>query len=134
MFAGGTRPVPAYDHVRTPCTETLHACIRVASPACVGSVAVLPALSIVLGVLAGLLTDCEPRVFVAPIVAAVFLAALAWAREWTRVTTGALVVGFAACGAANAAFSRERALDTPLRSALDAEFGGFGLASLGPGG
>ncbi len=66
--------------------------------------------------------------------AAALLAVVAWARAWTPAATIALVAGFAACGAANAAHARDRALDTPLRRVLDAAVGGFALASVGPGG
>ena len=66
--------------------------------------------------------------------AAAALAVAAWARGWPRATTATLIAAFAACGAANAANARERALDTPLRRVLDAEFGSFSLTSLGPGG
>ena len=98
------------------------------------SIAVLPALSLIAGTLAGLAEPWGARVFVAPMAAAVLFGGLAWARHWSWATTMALIAGFAACGAANAAHARDRALDTPLRRVLEAEFGGFALASIGPGG
>jgi competence protein ComEC len=100
----------------------------------VASVAILPALALVGGVLAGLAAPWDAWTYLVPLVAVCGLAAVSWTRGRTRVTTGALVLGFAACGAANASHARERALHTPLRTLLDSEFGAFALASLGPGG
>ena len=62
------------------------------------------------------------------------LALVAWLRGRSRLASVALVAGFAACGAANAAYARDQALDPPLRRVLDAAFGGFALAALGPSG
>ena len=98
------------------------------------SVAIVPALSLIAGVLAGVLLPWGARAFLVPMVAAGVLGAVAWARGWRWPTNAALVAGFVACGAANAAHARERALDSPLRQVLDAEFGGFRLAALGPAG
>ena len=98
------------------------------------SIAVLPAISLIAGTLAGLAAPWGGRVFLVPMAAAALLAGVAWARGWTRAATMALIAGFAASGAANAAHARDRALETPLRRVLDAAVGGFALASLGPGG
>ena len=70
----------------------------------------LPALSLVAGVLVALASPWDAWVFVVPMLAAIVVATVAWAYGWTRVTTAALIAGFAACGAANAAQARERAL------------------------
>jgi competence protein ComEC len=100
----------------------------------VPAVAILPALSLVAGVLVGLAapTDGGPWLLLAA--TALVVAAVAWWRTGTWMVVPSVVAGFAACGAANAAHARERALDTPLRRILDAEFGGFTLSSPGPAG
>ena len=98
------------------------------------SVAVLPALSLVAGVLLGVAAPWSARPWLACAPAALGVAIVAWRRGWSRLASAALTAGFVACGAANAAHARDQALDTPLRRALDAEFGGFALPSLGPGG
>ena len=98
------------------------------------SIAVLPALSLIAGVLAGLAAPWGARMFLVPMAAAALVAVVGWARKWNGATTIALVAGFAASGAANAAHARDRALETPLRRVLDGAVGGFSLASLGPGG
>jgi competence protein ComEC len=100
----------------------------------VASVGLLPALSLVAGVVAGLAWPWTSGALLVPAVALLLLAAVGYVRGWRHVTVAALVAGFAACGAANAAHARDQALDTPLRRLLDAEFGGFALAELGPGG
>jgi competence protein ComEC len=97
-------------------------------------VGVLPALSLVVGVLVGLSTPWGPRAYLQPLGAALVLSLVAWWCAWPRTATAALIAGFAACGAANAAHARERAIDTPLRRVLDGEFGGFALSSPGAGG
>jgi competence protein ComEC len=100
----------------------------------VASVGALPALSLVAGVLAGLAGpwNATPWLLCAGITLGVAL--LGWVRGRSGLASAALAVGFAMCGAANAAHARDQALDTPLRERLDAEFGGFALPSLGPGG
>jgi competence protein ComEC len=107
-------------------------CTAVALDFGVPPVALVPALSLIAGVLAGVFGPWGPGVFLVPMIAAGVLGAVAWARGWTWPTNVALVAGFVACGAANAAHARERALDSPLRQVLDAEFGGFRLAAPGP--
>ncbi|HZI81875.1 MAG TPA: DNA internalization-related competence protein ComEC/Rec2 [Vicinamibacterales bacterium] len=98
------------------------------------SVGVIPALSLVAGILVALASPWDAWVFLVPMLAAIVVATVAWSYNWPRVTTAALIAGFAACGAASGAQARERALDTTLRRVLDAEHGGFALSSLGPGG
>jgi competence protein ComEC len=100
----------------------------------VASVGALPALSLVAGVLTGLAVpwNATPWLLCAAITLGVAL--LGWARGGSGLASAALAVGFAMCGAANAAHARDQALDTPLRGILDASFGGFALPSLGPGG
>ena len=98
------------------------------------SVGIVPALSLIAGVITGLFMPWGAPAFLVPMVGAGVLGTVAWARGWTWPTNAALVAGFVACGAANAAHARERALDPPLRQVLNAEFGGFALASLGPAG
>jgi competence protein ComEC len=66
--------------------------------------------------------------------AAVGVAAAGWALRWERVTTAALMIGFASAGAAVAANARDAALHPPLRQLLHDAFGGFAIETLGPPG
>jgi len=100
----------------------------------VPSVAILPALSLAAGVLAGLAAPWSARSWLGLAAAALGVAVAGWVRGWNRLTTGAVVAGFAACGAAGASHARDRAIDTPLRRELEAEFGGFAIDTLGPPG
>ncbi len=98
------------------------------------AVGLLPALSLIAGVAAGLALPWGWQVHAWLLIPAVVAAAMFWARGWLHLTTLVLVVGFTAAGAAGAAHARDAAIRTPLRHVLDAEFGGFDLDSLGPGG
>jgi competence protein ComEC len=100
----------------------------------VASIGLLPAFSLIAGVGVGLVWPWTPRPLLVAIAMAILLAVIAYARRWSRVTVAAVIVGLAACSAVNAGRARDAALDTPLRRLLDAEFGGFALSSLGPGG
>jgi len=100
----------------------------------VALVGVLPALSLVAGVLAGLAAPWSVRPWLWLAAVALAVAAAGWLRGWNRLTTGAIVAGFAVCGAGGASHARDRALDAPLRRVLDAEYGGFAIGTLGPGG
>ena len=100
----------------------------------VPSVAILPALSLATGVLAGLAAPWSARSWLGLAAAALGVAVAGWVRGWNRLTTGAVVAGFAACGAAGASHARDGAIDTPLRRELEAEFGGFAIDTLGPPG
>ena len=99
----------------------------------VAAIGLLPALALVAGVLAGLALPPTPLPLVVA-AAALVTAAAAYLLGWTGATTVALVAGFAACGALNAAHARDSALDTPLRRLLDEQFTGFALSTLGPAG
>jgi competence protein ComEC len=100
----------------------------------VASVGALPALSLVVGVLLGLAVPWSATPWLACGAVTLGVAMLGWLRGRAPVASVALIAGFSACGAANAAHARDQAIDAPLRRALDAAFGGFALASLGPGG
>ena len=97
-------------------------------------IGLLPASSLLAGALAGLAWPWAPRLLLMAMAVSAAAAGMAYVCGWTRVAVVALVAGFAACGAANAADARDRAIDTPLRRALDTAFGGFSLESLGPAG
>lgn len=98
------------------------------------AIGLLPALSLVAGVLAGLGWPWSSRPLQTVVALSVAASSVAYVRGWTWIAAGALVTGFAACGALNGAFVRSAAIETPLRRVLDAELGGFALALLGPGG
>jgi competence protein ComEC len=91
-------------------------------------------LSLVAGVLLGLAVPWSAWPWLACAPVALGAAAAAWLGGRGVLASAALVAGFVACGAANAAHARDRAIDTLLRRVLDAEFGAFTLASWGPGG
>ena len=99
----------------------------------VEAIGLLPALSLVAGVLAGLALPSTP-LLLAVAAGAPVIAAAAYLLGWMRATTVAIVAGFAACGALNAAHARDTALETPLRRLLDEQFTGFTMSSLGPAG
>src|SRR5687768_12313234 len=96
-------------------------------------VGLLPAASLSLGVAVGLVTQW-PHVFGWVMPFAVAIAAAGWGLRWARVTSVALVLGFAAAGAAAAVHSQDAALHTPLRRVLHETFGGFAIETLGPPG
>ncbi|HEV8398127.1 MAG TPA: DNA internalization-related competence protein ComEC/Rec2 [Vicinamibacterales bacterium] len=96
-------------------------------------IGLLPALSLSLGVAVGLVATW-PRAFISTLALAVLIAVAAWVRRWPRVTTAALVVGFASGGAAIATRAADAALHPPLRQVLHDAFGGFAIDTLGPPG
>ena len=100
----------------------------------VSVIGLLPASSLLAGALAGLAWPWAPRLLLMAMAMSAAAAGMAYVFGWTRAAVVALVAGFAACGAANAAGARDRAIDTSLRRALDTAFGGFSLDSLGPAG
>jgi len=80
-------------------------------------VGLLPAVSLALGVAVGLVAPW-PRAFVSALALAALVAAAGWLRRWPRVTTVALVIGFASGGAAIATQAADAALHPPLRQLL----------------
>jgi competence protein ComEC len=97
------------------------------------AVGLLPAVSLILGVALGL-GVAWPGVFAATMAVAALVAAAGWLRSGPRVTTIALVVGFASGGAAIATHAADAALHPPLRRVLEDAFGGFAIGTLGPPG
>lgn len=96
--------------------------------------ALIPALALLLGAWLGLTTGLDAwscACLLPP--SCVCSAALLWYRS-PRLAVVALVLGFAAGGAALAADAREHALHSSLRDILSGEFGGFLIESIGPGG
>jgi len=109
----------------------------------VASIGILPALAVVAGSIHGLVSDAGWLKAWALLLLAIggWLAwSLAYLPRLPRNTLGAwptvivLAAGFFGAAAVLAADARARALDTPLRTALDREFGGFLLGTPGPAG
>lgn len=96
------------------------------------SVGLLPALALVAGAACALVTD---RVAVAGwVLAALTLAGwVCWHFHRPRLSTLVLAAGFFCASTALTVNVRDAALDTPLRTVLDRELGGFDLRTIGPG-
>ncbi len=98
------------------------------------SIAVLPALALLAGAACGSAVDMSatPALWMLPLAAAG--AAVAYFVECRAafVAFAAAAFWWGACGLA--ADAKQKALDTPLRLALDREFGGFAIDTPGPGG
>src|SRR5687767_2502860 len=91
----------------------------------------LPALSLVTSAVCGLLV---PEAWLLKC-ALIPLAIIGWIAWWCcrgELVIPALVAAFCIGGAVLAADAHEDALQTPLRAALDREFGGFSIGSARP--
>jgi competence protein ComEC len=95
-------------------------------------VGVLPALSIVVGVLcAPLLGPSATRlIWLLPVVVAA--GAIAWRSGAARVTVVCVALGFWASSVVLTSAATDRALHPSLRQVLDRELGGFDISTLGP--
>ncbi len=96
------------------------------------SVGLLPGLALITGAVSGLFWPDAWLLKLAFIV----LAITGWIAWWCRrggVTVVILAGAFFSAGAVVAADALERALHTPLRAALDHQFGGFAIGTPGPG-
>jgi competence protein ComEC len=60
--------------------------------------------------------------------------AVAWCRGYGRLCTATIVLGFAIAGCTLGSQARARALESPLRAALEGESGGMSIETLGPEG
>jgi competence protein ComEC len=98
------------------------------------SVALVPALTLLAGVVGGIRLPLAPAVALIAAATAVVAAAVAWREACDRLVVGFLVVGFVAAGAALGAHEREMALEPSLREVLHEAIGGVRLDTLGPEG
>ena len=97
------------------------------------AVALLPSVALVAGAGLGIGWGAGYEAPWLPLACAV-PAVVAWGVGWRRAAFAATLAGFAAAGLHLGATATDRALRTPLRSALDAEFGGFLTDRIGAGG
>ncbi len=104
------------------------------------SVGLLPGLALVAGAVSGLFwqelfwQNPWPGAWLLK-PALIFLAIAGWIAWWCgrrHVTVAILAAAFFSAGAILAADATERALRTPLRTALDRQFGGFEIGTTGP--
>ena len=94
------------------------------------AVALLPSLALVAGAVVGIDWGDGYEAGWLPL-ACVLSAVVAWGVGWRRVAFAATLAGFTAAGLHLGAAATERALRTPLRAVLDAEFGGFLIDRIG---
>ncbi len=97
-------------------------------------VALVFALGVLGGACLGALVDNALGVWRLALLAALAAGVVAYVRRWSWLALLAATGVFACGGVLLAATSRADALASPLRATLDAEFGGFQLAALGPEG
>jgi competence protein ComEC len=97
-------------------------------------VALIPSIAILAGVYAGIAWADTVRLVVPCLTCAWIFAAFAWSRGASRLTLAAAMAGYALAGLTLGAASAHEALNPQLRSALHERFGGFQLATHGPGG
>ena len=96
------------------------------------SVGLLPGIALLVGAAFGVRL---PVPVVSLVWAAAILTVLGWIAWWVgrdRGTVATLAAAFFCAAVALAADAREHALQTPLRTLLDREFGGFAIETLGP--
>jgi competence protein ComEC len=98
------------------------------------SVGLLPAIALLAGTLAGILTPVQARWPLCALPVSCAVAAAAWRRGRARTTLVALAAGYVAAGAALAADARAAALRPAIRELLEAHIGGFDIRTLGPAG
>lgn len=92
------------------------------------------AVGVLVGACIGVFGDPPTITFRVALVAAVFGAMIGHRRGWSWCTLVCATTVFVCGEALLAEKAREDALASPLRAALDAEFGGFQLGTLGPEG
>jgi competence protein ComEC len=100
----------------------------------VTSVGLLPALALIAGAACGSLYDVRWESAAWPLPALTILSLAAWRVEAGRAVAVLLAAGYLLAGAALASDARAQAFHTSLRALLDAEFGGFAIEEIGPGG
>jgi competence protein ComEC len=93
-----------------------------------------PALALVSGAVAGTSLDASFWLALPALPLLCVASAVAWWRHATSIAFALTLCGFACGGAAIATDSREHALHSTLRAALDARFGQFLIDGLGPEG
>jgi competence protein ComEC len=100
----------------------------------VPAVALLPALSIIGGVLGAPMLGAHAvlAVWILPVL--LVSSAIAWHRNATLPAVALLIAGFSVSGIVLTTTATDRALHTSLRELLDREVGGFDISTLGPEG
>ena len=93
-----------------------------------------PALALLSGAVAGTSIDASFRLALPALPLLCVAAGVAWRRDATSIAFALTLCGLACGGAALAADSREHALHSTLRAALDGRFGQFLIEGLGPEG
>jgi competence protein ComEC len=93
-------------------------------------VALLPALAVLAGALTGLTFDLAPVWVLGPTLLIGPACTVAWRIGAVRTVCTLLGVGFFLSSAALTSDAKRRALHTPIRALLDAEFGGFDAAAI----
>jgi competence protein ComEC len=83
------------------------------------------AIALIAGAAAGIAFQLPARISAWLLAAFTLASALTWSRRANRLTCVLLLGAFASAGVALGARARGEAIDTPLRRALDREFGGF---------
>ncbi len=97
------------------------------------AVALLPSMALVAGAVIGIEWGDGYEAGWLPL-ACVLPAVIAWGGGWRRWACVATLAGFTAAGLQLGATATNRALRTPLRAVLEAEFGGFLAGTTGAGG
>src|SRR3954451_2342897 len=98
-----------------------------------GSPALVPAIALIAGVAAGVdaaidvTSASRSLIWVLPLLTVG--AAACWARRASRTFATLTILAFGVCGFVLGSHARERAIATPLRAALDHQFGGFAVGS-----
>ena len=87
--------------------------------------ALLPAIVLIAGTGAGIALHTSWRLLLWLLLALLAAATVAWARRRPRATVSIIVIAFGCSGVILGSHARVDAIDTPLRLALDREFGGF---------
>jgi competence protein ComEC len=95
--------------------------------------ALLPAIALVAGAVAGISYPTAPDLRLVLIVAGT-TAAVAWWRRRAALVVAGIACGYFLCGVQLGATETRRAIETPVRAALDAAFGGFRMGAPGVGG
>ena len=98
------------------------------------SIAVMPALALMAGAVCGSALGVPPDAALWILPLAVVGAAVAYLADCRPAFVAFTVAAFWWGACALAADARQKALDTPLRLALDRQFGGFAIDTPGPGG
>jgi competence protein ComEC len=87
--------------------------------------ALLPALTLIAGTAGGIAFQTSWHLLLWLLPALAIAASLAWRLRYPRATVSSIVIAFGCCGFILGSQTRETAIDTPVRLALDRELGGF---------